>query len=132
MAKLGISLQAFAEQARLFFSAIWPTIALTVYTIGLIKVCQFITRYQEQKKIIKYMPNIVQDEITSRDEEIARLNKELEEVKSERDSLKIVARVIEERSLRTVEQVRNVLHTNVVKLITEVKHDLPSMQKSRR
>lgn len=136
MSWFNASWQAIVADVRSFLHSAGPAILAFVYTTIVVYITRFVTKYNEQKAIVKNFTGIVEDEIKKRDREIAILTKQLEVLKSEYEKLRAVARFVEERSNRTSEQIREVLGGQKLRLVdartAEVKHDMSRVQKSRR
>ena len=93
-----LSLQIIVQEIRLFFHHIWPALVVSAYTIAVWTLSRFVAKYQEQKRIISFMPQIVQDEVGKRDARITQLEATLTQAEERYADAMVVLRTVGNRA----------------------------------
>lgn len=96
-----MSYQVLAGELRVWWAAAWPGLVLAAYTLVLVAGVRFWSRYAQQRRILEYMPQIVRDEIASRERRIVALETELAAERDARERAVAVLRAVGARAAQT-------------------------------
>ena len=105
------------RQSRQILAYLWPVGLLLIFTLVVFYVGRFTGKFQEQREIIRYLPQIVQDEVRIRDKEIAKLEEECivlgEIVKFDKASM----RLIQNMAVKIEDRSRGLINNNIPDMI---------------